>query len=102
MKIIIKNKKNRVSGYLSVSHIGNDFKLDLSHQTHPELILDIQKLLDKYYNLSILSGRGDIRSKYLLKKLVENYKTNKWSNASRNRAWKKNLKRNQLNQQEKK
>jgi len=78
MEISIKSKKNGAkSGYIKSPILPLRCLLKINYQSNPQFFVDLQKLLLKYYDLKILSGEGNVGSKYILKELRKNYKTKK-------------------------
>ena len=90
MKIIIKSK-GRISGYISSSHIPDCCLMSMNYSKSRNFVLDLQRLLLKHkYDLSILSGEGNVGSKYILKSVRNKYKTDKRGNSYHNIKRRKN------------
>lgn len=87
MEISITSKKNhQKEGYIKSFVLSNYCTLQISYSSNPKFLIDLQKLLLKYYDLKILSGRGNVyKNKFILSSLKKNYKSKTRGNAFHNK-----------------
>lgn len=74
MRIVILNKKSRKkAGVIRSCRFSAGCNMDLTYQRNSDVIIEIQKVLAKYYDLKYVSGEsGKKPSKLIIPEVVHN------------------------------